>query len=421
MIRTRLLRSPALPVLLALGACADDPASSDDTDLVETDTDGGEDTDETDVVTTACSDVATAPAGTICTLLGHYAEQKLTPEGTTPSATWLNLPIDMTVAPDGRLFFIDWNNHRVREIGEDGLVRTVVGSGFLGDGPEGPATSTALNHPTNITFDPSDPTQLYVAAWHNSRIERVDLTTDQLEFECGTGARAFGGDGGPAKTAKLDLPASIVFDDDGSILVSDAANQLIRRIDPEGVIDTVAGTLPTVSESGETTVRATGWSGDGGPALSATFNFGWGQKGYPAGRIHKAGRTLYVADSYNHVVRKIDLDTWQIDHVAGTGLTPGVAGDGGAAATAQLNFPTDVDVDAAGNLYIADTFNHCVRKVDTEGTITTVAGVCGEPGADGDEGMATDAHLFHPYGIALGNGLLYIADTDNQVIRAVKL
>jgi hypothetical protein len=170
---------------------------------------------------------------------------------------------------------------------------------------------------------------LYIAAWHNSRIEKLDLETGELHFECGNGDRAYGGDGGPAANAIFDLPAGIEFDDDGTLYISDTANQIIRVVDDTGTIRTVAGTPPPGLLPNGQTDRRYGWEGDGADALAAKFNMGWGQRGYPGGRIVRDGRTLYIADSYNFVVRALDLDSGVISHVAGLGLIPGYEGDGG--------------------------------------------------------------------------------------------
>lgn len=377
--------------------------------------------DDTDTPTGPCADPASAPQGTICSVVGRMGWAKLSDDGLPATNSELYLPIDMTVGPDGLLYVIDWNNHRIRRREADGTLQTLAGTGFLGDGPPGPALAANFNHPTNLKFHPADDQVLYIAAWHNSRIEKLDLETGELHFECGNGDRAYGGDGGPAANAIFDLPAGIEFDDDGTLYISDTANQIIRVVDDTGTIRTVAGTPPPGLLPNGQTDRRYGWEGDGADALAAKFNMGWGQRGYPGGRIVRDGRTLYIADSYNFVVRALDLDSGVISHVAGLGLIPGYEGDGGPAATAKLGFPADLAVDGQGNLYIADTFNHCVRKVDSSGTISTVAGVCMEPGADGDGGQALDAHMLNPFGIELAGDLLYIADTENQVIRVVRL
>ncbi len=389
-------------LLLALGglvACDKDPAAEPD----------------------PCRSFDDAPAGTLCTVVGVLGVAMLSEDGLPPTESPLYLPVDFSVGPDGRWYVIDWNNHRLRRVTDDGVMETFAGAGTLGDGPEGDARAAAFNHPTNLAFHPADDQQLWVAAWHNSRIERIDLATNELDFVCGTGDRAFSGNGGPCALAALDLPSSIAFDDDGTLYVADTANQIVRKVDLDGVITTVAGTEPPgLLENGQTD-RRYGWEGDGGPADHARFNFGWGQRGYPGGRILRDGRRLYIADTYNFVVRVLDLDSLVVDHFAGRGLLSGYAGDGGPAAEAQLGFPTDIAIDGAGNVFIADTFNHCVRQVDASGVITTVVGVCTEPGTDGDGGPATEAHLLNPFGVEYADGVLFVSDTENQAVRAVRL
>lgn len=368
-----------------------------------------------------CDDITTAPQGTICTAVGVGGRARFSQEGIPASTAELYLPIDMYVGPDGLLYVIDWNNHRLRRVDADGTIHTLAGTGSLGDGPEGPAMEAAFNHPTNLKFHPDDDNLLYIAAWHNSRIETLDLRTGDLAFVAGNGDRFYGGDDGPASDAILDLPSGIVFDDDGSLFLSDTANQIVRKIDPEGTISTFAGVAPPGLLPNGQTDRRYGWEGDGGDALSAKFNFGWGQRGYPGGRIERFDRTIYMADTYNFVIRKVNIDTKIVEHVAGQGLISGYDGDGGPAATAILGFPTDLAADGDGNLYIADTFNNCIRKIDTSGNISAVVGVCGEPGMDGDGGLAIEAHLLQPFGVEVAGDLLYVADTENHTIRVVKL
>lgn len=425
------MRFHALISLTFLAACTSGNKDNTDTD-VPADTDVAVvDTDAPDTdLTDPCADPLTADAGVICTIAGIAGLAAVGPEDVLATDSELYLPVDMTVGPDGLLYVIDWNNHRVRRIDDDNTIHTIAGTGFLGDGPIGDARHAAFNHPTNLVFNPLNPNELYIAAWHNSRIEKLDLAAGTVSFECGTGARSYGGDGGMAATAPMDLPSAIAFEDDGSFYLADSANQIIRKVAVDHTITTIAGEIPTISQEpvgactiAPCTIRKTGFDGDGGPALSAHFNFGFGQKTDPTARILRDGRTLYITDSYNHVVRKMDLDEGTVSAFAGTGLMPGHTGDGGQATAATLNYPTDVAVDGDHNVYIADTANHCVRKVDTDGVISTVVGVCGEFGFDGDGGPATGAHLLKPYGVEYdaSHHRLIIADTENQVIRAVNL
>ncbi|MGD9764077.1 MAG: hypothetical protein AB7V27_10215 [Candidatus Binatia bacterium] len=330
-------------------------------------------------------------------------------DGQTPLETDLYLPQDITVGPDGLLYLVDWNNHRIRRI-KDGVVETIAGTGELGDAQDGVAIYQQFNHPTNVTFDHEG--RLLIAAWHNSLVKRLDLTTGIVTTVAGTGARAFGGDGGPGLAAFLDLPSSVVVDSNDNIIISDQANFRLRILEPNGFINTFAG------------IGTPGAGGDGGPALQAQLNGPRGQAASPASRIAIDKRNrVFVADTGNHKVRMID-EVGVITTVAGTG-TAGYSGDGGAAVDAQLNTPSDIAVVSDPNdanfytLYIADTMNNVVRVVKPNHVIETLAGT-GERGFGGDGGPARVAKLDRPYGVeAAPNGAVYIADTHNQRFRQV--
>lgn len=392
-------------------------------------------------------------SGTICTWLGIPSTAMFSAEDLWRTESTTYLPQDGTFGPDGKFYFIDFNNHRLRVVDETtNRVNTIAGSGFLGDGPEGAALDFAFNHPTDLAFHPLDDTKLYVAAWHNSRINVIDLVTGMASFECATGARDFGGDGGPAITSMVDLPASVAFEPDGTLYIMDQANQLIRRVDTSDVITTVVGKVETRNidhDSNPDTPnvdKTKGWpgyAGDGGPALEARLWASVGQAADPSSRMTIHDRDLYFVDTENHMVRKVNLDTWQIDRVAGKAEYrenvdhdgnpntpalstekgwPGFAGEGTAALDAVFNGPRDIEIAADGTIYVADTNNNCVRKITTDGVISTVAGICGEleAGFSGDDGPATEARMWRPYGIELAeDGRLFIADTQNQVFRVV--
>jgi hypothetical protein len=330
--------------------------------------------------------------------------------------TRLYLPQDMTVGPDGRLYVVDWNNHRIRVIADDGTMRIVAGAGELGVAADDPTTDR-LNHPTNVTFDPmGSPTEMWIAAWHNSRVKKVDLTTGDLIDMCGTGKRGFAGNGGPAEMATLDLPVAIVFDPAGNLLIADQANQMIRRVGrADDVISTIAGTGHCADAVNPDPCVLN----DGGPATAAGFHFPIGQSATPGGRIALAADgSIYVADTEDFRLRRID-PTGLIATVAGTGEW-GFAGDGGPATAAQLGRLTDVAIAPDGRIFIADTDNDCIRVMTPDGMIATFAGQCGQEGFAGDNGPATAALLDRPYGVELGRqGELYIADTHNQRIRVV--
>ncbi|MDQ3034398.1 MAG: hypothetical protein M3Y87_18465 [Myxococcota bacterium] len=381
--------------------------------------------------------------GTICTVAGSGRAGVSGDEGLAWRAK-LYLPMDSTLGPDGNLYVVDWNNHRLRVVDDplgENVISTCAGSGNLGDGPPGPALAADFNHPTDIVFDASG--RLVIAAWHNSRIRRVDLTTSTMEDVAGTGGRAYAGDGGPAATAVLDLPAGIDFDAAGNLYFVDQANQVIRRITTDGTIERVAGQcIVDECAEGQTPVACPGASGktmcgtdiasctlpcrggfdgDGGPALQARFSMPFGQSADPAGRIAIADDgTIYFADTHNHRIRVIAPDG-TVGTLAGTG-EQGYGGDGGAATAAMIDNPVDVEVSSDGTLYFTDTMNHCVRAVDlASGVIRTAVGQCGQRGFAGDGGDPTMALLDRPYGVDVDDatGNLYVTDTHNHRVRVV--
>jgi hypothetical protein len=214
----------------------------------------------------------------------------------------------------------------------------------------------------------------------------------------GTGTAGYSGDGGQAMAATLRRPFSVAVDAAGDLFIADDRNNVVRKVDTNGVITTVAGN------------GAAGHTGDGGPATAATLN-------NPVGLAVDAAGDLFIADAGNNVVRKVGTNG-VITTVAGTGVS-GVSGDGGPATAATLNGPQGVAVDAAGDLFIADAGNNVVRKVAPGGVITTFAGT-GVASYSGDGGPATAATLDFPEGVAVGSaGNLFVADTDNSVVRRI--
>jgi DNA-binding beta-propeller fold protein YncE len=348
-------------------------------------------------------------------------------------------PLDTAFDAEGTLFVIDWNGHKLRKLAADGQVYPVAGTGFEGDGcevtvdDEGcPPLESRLNHPADLMFGPDG--SLVIAAWHNSKI-KVLAPDGALHDLCGSGARDYLGDGGACfgedgtELVAFDLPSSVAFDQEGNLFVADQANQVIRRLTPGGAtVTTVCGSCP---KGGFGCPEGIGYSGDGGPATLAKLNNSYGQSVLPAGKIAlDAEQNLYIADTFNHVVRRVspgsdgslgegDPDEETIETIVGTGA-PGFSGDGGPAHDAALNLPTDIAVASDGTLYVADRGNHCIRRVDVDGTVSTAAGTCGVNGFSGDGGPATSAELDSPFGVSIApDGGLVIADTSNHRIRKV--
>jgi len=262
-------------------------------------------------------------------------------------------------------------------------VFTVAG-GYLGNG--GPATSAGLGYPRSVAVDARG--DIYVTDEGHCRIRRIDKNGVIVSF-AGTGICGDSGDGGPAHLAMVS-PAGITFDAQGNLLIADDSR--IRKITKLGVITTIAGN------------GTLGYSGDGGPATQATLHYPTAVSSDPSGNV-------YIADGYNSVIRMVDT-AGNIHTVAGNG-TWGFSGDGGPATSAQLSrTPEAVCVDGNGNLYVADTSNYRVRKVDSTGTITTYAGN-GLSGNSGNGGPATSAAIGVPLGLLLSGGKLYISTNFN--------
>jgi len=366
--------------------------------------------------TWGCSDSApTCASGTICTWAGN-GEPAFDGDGGDRRKAMLYWPMDLAFAPDGRAYVLDWQNHRVRRVDLDGTFQTVVGTGDVGDGPDtgdersapGVAgTACNLNHPTDVTFDGAG--NVVIAAWHNHKVRRFDPVTGMEEVVSGAGP-GFSGDGAPALGALLNQPKSVVVSRaTNAIYLADTRNFRVRRIDGDGVITTVVGGTMA------------GFAGDGGPPAAAQLSFQIASDNpEPGGGLAiDAQDRLYIVDTENQRIRRVDFAADVIETVAGNG-TPGFSGDGGPATEASLAWPRDVAIGPDGRLFIADTDNHRVRAVDlASGIISTIAGN-GVAGFGGDDGAPLDASLWRPWGITFdGGGNLYIADTFNNRIRVV--
>lgn len=258
----------------------------------------------------------------------------------------------------------------------------------------------------------------------------------------GTGSEGYSGDGGAAAACELSHPKEIVFDNSGNLFVADENNFRIRKMDAtSGVISTFyncgASNAPAgIATDGDGNIfyanrpsnkifklsptgTLTTYAGNGGPAFSGDGGPATSARiNHPADVTIDADGNVYIADQYNHRIRKVQAGTQIISTFAGNG-TAGFNGDGGAATAASLHLPTGVSTDNAGNVYIADNSNHRIRKVAVDGTITTVAGT-GVAGFGGDGGPANTAALYNPTDVTTdGRGALYIADLNNNRIRKV--
>jgi uncharacterized protein (TIGR03437 family) len=274
-------------------------------------------------------------------------------------------------------------------------ISTIAGMNRLLDGH--PATSAPLRGPIAVAADTAG--NLYIADEFDNRIRKVDAT-GIISTYAGTGRPGYGGDRGAATAAQLFFPISIALDAKGNLYVADQGNAVIRRISSDGIINTVAGT------------GRAGYGGDNGRATAAQID--------PSAVAVDSQGNYYIADGSNYRIRKVDANGI-ITTIAGTGAS-GSSGDNGPATAAQIDFVTDLVVDSSGNIYLADYYNYEVRRIDTKGMITTVAGGV-QFGSVGDGVLATTAVMI-PAALALdGSGNLYISDdnVNNTVIRRVDL
>jgi streptogramin lyase len=273
--------------------------------------------------------------------------------------------------------------------------------GFGGDG--GPATAASLNEPYGLALDAD--LNLYIVDRLNFCIRKVDAKTGVISTIAGTGGKSgFAADGGPANKALLVEPNGICLDGKGKLYIADVAGHRVRVVDLDrGTISTLVGTGKGAS------------TGDGGPIKAAQL---FGPRAVAIGPDGK----LYIMERNGHCVRRVDLAKGTIERFAGTGRK-GYTGDGGKALDATFDGPKEIDIDQDGNVYIVDTENEAIRRIDAKtGIITTVAGKgkTKTPGL-GDGGPATAATLGRPHGVVVGpDGALYIGDTNSHRIRKVK-
>lgn len=313
----------------------------------------------------------------------------------------LNQPFDVALDRQGNLYFSEAHNHCIRRVERGtGIVTTVAGSGTAGySGDGGPATVAELHSPYGIALDAAG--NLYIVDRLNACIRLVDAVTGIIRTLAGTGHAGYGGDGGPAHRAQLQEPNDIVLDSQGRAFIADVRDHRVRMVDlATGVITTFAGT----GEGGS--------SGDGGPASRAPL-FG------PRALAFSSAGDLYICLRNDHKVRKVDRRTGLISTVAGTG-NQGYSGDDGPATLATFNGPKEIAIDTQDNIFVVDTENHCIRRIEpASGFVTTVAGT-GHAGGEGDGGPATAARLRRPHGACVdAAGNLYIGDSENHRVRFV--
>ena len=311
----------------------------------------------------------------------------------------LDQPFHCDLDGHGSLYVAEAANHCVRKLDlATGVITTVAGcgaAGYSGDG--GPATQAAMNEPYAVQVDANG--DLYIVDRLNAAVRRVDAATGVITTVAGTGEKGYGGDGGPGVRARMREPNDCWLDGSGGLLIADIQDQRVRRLDlRSGVIDTFAGTGDRAR------------TGDGGPAAEAGIDGARAVCGDSEGNI-------YICEREGNGLRKVDA-RGTITTVAGTGER-GYAGDGGTASNATFDGPKAVRCDDEGNVFVVDTENHALRRIDTaSGTVTTVAG--GRRGSGGDGGAATGAGLDRPHGCVIdSSGNIFIADSDNHRVRLV--
>lgn len=342
---------------------------------------------------------AHAAVGDISTVAGN-GESGFSGDGGPATSASLQAPLGIAVDNAGNTYIADRDNQRVRKVNASGIITTVAGNGtqgFSGDG--GSATSASLNIPWGVAADADG--NFYIADTYNYRVRKVD-TSGVITTLAGNGVYGYSGDGGPATSASLRETYDIAVDSSGNFYLADEGNHRVRKVDPSGVITTVAGN------------GVYGYSGDGGPATGASLASDLGVAVDDSGNIYIADRQ-YTGESR---VRKVDT-SGTITTVAGNG-TASYSGDGGPATSAGLSYISDVALDNSGSLFIADSGNNRIRRVDTLGVISTFAGN-GAYDFSGDGGPATSASLRFPWGVAVdAQGNVFIGDSGNQRVRRVE-
>lgn len=390
------------------------------------------------------------PAGTVTVIAGRRGTPGFGGDGGPATAATLNGPRGLAFDSSGNIIFTDASNHRIRRINPQGVIETLSGTGVPGSAPNNVPVATAVwNGPGSVVIDRAG--DIYVGDGANGRIRRIrggmvtvisgggtsrtfpgrasltrletpfqlalgpnqqllvndslerrsyriDLATDTIQAVAGLATASGGGDGGPAVAASFLTPAGVAAARDGSIYVTDPQDHRVRRIDPNGIITTFAG-------SGRPEI-----TGDGGQARNAGL-------GLPRSLAFDPAGNLYIGCNYGAVVRRV-TPQGVISTLTG-GPTTGFSGDGGPASAARIQGPNALAADNEGNIFFTDSANHRVRRVSTNGVITTVAG-SSQSGFAGDGGPATEARLLSPQGVAVDlSGNIFVSDSQNNRIRRV--
>ena len=336
---------------------------------------------------------ANAQNGIITTVAGT-SDTGFTGDGGAATAAKLDVPEGVAVDGSGNVYIADYYNYCIRKVNTSGIITTIAGNGIYGfSGYGGAATAAEIPPPHGVTVDGVG--NVYIIDLDDDLITKVN-TSGVITIFAGNGFPGYAGDGGAATAAELDGPLGVAVDGSGNVYI--AEGDRIRKVNTSGIITTIAG-----NGSG-------GYSGDGGAATDAGLTGACGVAVDGSGNV-------YITDWGNNCIRKVN-SSGVITTFAGN-RTAGYAGDGAAATAAELYDPTGVAVDRIGNVYISDARNSRIRKVNSSGVITTIAGN-GTAAYGGDGGAATAAELAYPHGVAVDAvGNVYIADYNNNRIRKV--
>ena len=343
--------------------------------------------------------VATSHGATLQNFAGNGAKGSAG-DGGLATAAQLSDPGGIARGPDGALYICDTANHRIRKVTPDGRIATIAGTGEAGwSGDGGSATAAKLHEPYEVRFDRAG--NIYWVERASYSVRRLDPKTGIIITIAGNGTPGFSGDGGPATTAQFNDPHSIGFDRAGDLYIADVKNNRIRKLAMKTrLITTLAGN----GKAGATP--------DGAPFSGAPL------AGPRALDFDREGN-LWVALREGNVVLKLDLASGIVHRIAGTGQK-GFTGDGGPALTATLNGPKGIAVGPDGRVFVADTENHVIRAIDPKsGTIALIAGT-GKSG-DGPVGDPLTCALKRPHGIFVdADGAVYIGDTETYHIRVIR-
>ncbi len=328
-------------------------------------------------------------AGVVTTLAGLAGNSGYA-DG-TGSAARFGFSFGIAVDTSGNVYVGDWNNNTVRKITSAGVVTTLAGLAGSNSYADGTGSDARFSLPSGVAVDASG--NVYVADTFNNTIRKI--TSAGVVTTLAGSAFNFGNVDGTGSAARFNGPEGVAVDSSGNVYVGDVSNHTIRAITPEGVVTTLAG-----SASGSGSADGTG--------SAARFTA-------PAGVALDSNGNIYVGDTGNNTIRKI-TSAGVVTTLAGSAGNAGYADGTGNAA--QFNTPVGVAVDTNGNVYVADALNQTIRKITSAGVVTTLAGSAGNPGSD--DGIASDARFSGPRGVALDSaGNLYVCDGDNNTIRKI--